>query len=228
MPFRAGCSFAAFSSTCESVAVQLTVSGGIAAGERVPVSGVRVGAEAHVGEGAVVHVPGGEAVEAGVVVAEAHVVGAGLGVPALGVVAVGVVRLLGGVVGVGLVDTGEVRLVVGAVGRVAISGFGVAGVVGQGLDVGVAVVAVVAVLGRAVGVVLDLGEAFAPRAVLVRLGEFAGDLFVQYLAGNAEVLEVGGLAVRRLRRVVAPQPTSEERGEGLLPRWVSEVPPGSM
>jgi hypothetical protein len=39
----------------------------------------------------------------------------------------------------------------------------------------VAVVAVVAVLGRAVAVVLDLRQALAPRAVLVRLGQRAGD-----------------------------------------------------
>jgi hypothetical protein len=133
---------------------------------------VRVGAEAHVGEGAVVHVPGGEAVQDRVVVTEAHVVRARLVVPALGVVVVGVVQLLRRVGGIGLVDAGQLGGVLLAVGRVAVPGLGVAVLVGQRLDVGVRVVAVAGVLARTVGVVLDLGQTRAPRAVLVRRWSF--------------------------------------------------------
>jgi hypothetical protein len=89
-----------------------------------------------------------------VVVAEAHVVGAGDRVPAFGVVPVEVVRLLGRVLRVGFVDAGELGVVVAAVGGVAVGGLRVAGLVGEGFDVGVWVVAVEGVLIGAVAVVV--------------------------------------------------------------------------
>lgn len=139
----------------------------------------------------------------------------GLGVPPLGVAAVGVVVLLGRVGGVGLVDAGELRVVVAAVGAVAVSGLGVSVLVGQGFDVGVAVVAVEAVLARPVGVVLDLGEPFTPRAVLVRLGQLIADLLVEHLTGQTEVLVVRRLAGRCLRRHAVQRVEGVRRG---LPR----------
>jgi hypothetical protein len=180
------------------VTVQLHIADRVAAGERVPVTGERVVGQVHVGEGAVVQVPGDEAVDARGVVPEAHVVGARVLVPALGVEAVRVVLILGGIGRVGLVDAGELGPIVVAVRGVAVGGLGVAVVVGHRLDVGVAVVTVVAVLRRPVLVVLDLREALTPRAVLVRLGELAGHLLVQHLLGQAQVAEVGGLTVGRL------------------------------
>ena len=68
---------------------------GLPTAKGVPVAGERVGGQGHVGEGAVVHVPGQELGEARGVGAEPHVVLAGGGVPAHGVEPVGVERRAG-------------------------------------------------------------------------------------------------------------------------------------
>jgi hypothetical protein len=60
----------------------------------------------------------------------------------------------------------------------------------------VGVVAVVGGFLGGVGVDLHLGQAFAPRGVLERFGDRAGDFFVQDLAGEAEVGVGGGLGLR--------------------------------
>ncbi len=117
---------------CGYVAVEFNEADGVAAGEGVAVQGEGVVAELEVGEGAVEGVALEEAVAAGVVDAEAHVVLAGAGVEAVGVEAVGVEEVLGGVLGVGFVDAGEGGLVVGAVGGVPVGRFGVAGLVLRG------------------------------------------------------------------------------------------------
>lgn len=78
----------------------------------------------------------------------------------------------------------------------AVCGLGVTGVVGQLLDIGVLVVPVVGLLLGAVAVVGDLRQALPPRRVLVRLGDFVGDLLVQDLARQAEVVEPGGFLLR--------------------------------
>nr|WP_258904007.1 hypothetical protein [Actinokineospora sp. UTMC 2448] len=129
------------------MAVEFDADDGVAAGEGVAVAGPGVAAEVEVFEGAVVGVADGEAVDGGLVVAEAHVVAAAGGVEAFAVVAVEVEGVLAGLLRVGLVDAGEGLFVVGAVGGVAVGGSGVAGVGGEGFDVGVGVVAVVGVLG---------------------------------------------------------------------------------
>jgi hypothetical protein len=101
---------------------------------------------------------GGEPVEAGVVVAEAHVVATGRRIEAFGVEPVRVVRLFGRVGGVGLVDAGELGIVVAAVRGVPVRGFGVPGSVSDLLDIAVRVVPVEPVLLTAIGVVFRLRQ----------------------------------------------------------------------
>src|SRR5713101_3077575 len=154
------------------VAVEFDVGDGVAGAEGVAAAGERVGGQAGVVEGAVVHVAGQELVEARVVGAEAHVVLGGGGVPAHRVVPVGVERLGGGRAGGGvLVGAGELGLVVVAVGGVGVGGGGAAGLAGDGFDVGVVVVGVVAAGRRPIRVVGGLGQPGAAGGVVVGLGD---------------------------------------------------------
>nr|SBP01078.1 hypothetical protein BN4615_P10594 [Nonomuraea gerenzanensis] len=179
------------------VTVVFDVGDGVAAGKGVAVAGPGVEGEGQVLKGAVIGIEVEETVEAGIVVAEPHVVHAGGVIPALAVEAVGVVLLLGrGIDGIGFVNAREEFVVVTAVGGVAVGGAGVAVLLGDLLDVGVRVVAVIGRLFRTVGVDLHLGQPLAPGAVLEGLGELAGHFLVQHLGGQSEVGEGGGLGAR--------------------------------
>src|SRR5690606_33405769 len=108
-----------------------------------PAKAYRIQGELHVRQGAVVHIPRQEAVEPRIVVPEAHVHLAGVGIPALAVEPVDVVRVVRVVVRIPrVVLPGGGLLVQLPVGGVAVGGDGGAVFVGQSLHVGMGVVAI--------------------------------------------------------------------------------------
>jgi hypothetical protein len=106
----------------------------IPARKRIPVHVPRIQGKTHILQGAVVHVPRQEAVQTRIIVPEAHVHLAGVGIPALAVEPVDVARVVRVVVRIlRVVLPGRGFLVQLPVGGVAIGGDGGAALVGSSI-----------------------------------------------------------------------------------------------